>query len=271
MVSISPIINGIGRVIKASPYIVLGEGQSVFQNSLQRSVRGVKINGKYQGGKGYSDLWGHMKNAFKDVETAKSNIKGGFWNATMDSLKNIPSEFSSAWKGSSGFMGRFGSIAGVIGKRLPLLFGAWMVYDEVKNLWGAAKDGKLNATEVAKSGSKLICATLGAAIGQALCPIPLVGAFLGFPAGQWVAERIFGKSYVEEKEEILAQANGGKTAQPGTTFDTGSTNPFAQPGGYNWADMMMAQQLQQAYMQNPNMFIPQYPYMQAGGQNGFIG
>ena len=261
MVSVTPIINGIGRVIKTSPYLVMGEGQSVFQEALQKSVRGYKgPNGKYYGGQGYSNLWSNIKKAFAEMETkntAMTQAEGGFWKATKKSICNIPSEFSSAWKNTAGkgFLSRLGSLGSVVGKRLPLIFGAWMVYDEGKKLWEAAKDGQLNAGEVAKSGSKLIGATLGAAIGQALIPIPLIGGIIGFMGGQFLSELVIGKSYADQKQEILAKA--GQTNPAGGTFDTGSTNPLA----CNQADAYLAQQLQLAMMQNPNIFAQPNSYM----------
>ncbi len=262
MVSVTPIFNGIRQVITSSPYLVMGEGQSVFQEALQRSVRGVKKpNGKYYGGQGYKNLWSNIKKAFGEMETkntALTQAEGGFWKATKKSICNIPSEFSSAWTSTAGkgVLSRLGSIGGVIAKRFPLIFGAWMVYDEGKKLWEAAKDGQLNAGEVAKSGSKLITATLGAAIGQALIPIPLVGGIIGFMGGQFLSELVIGKSYADQKQEILAKA--GQTTNPtGGTFDTGSTNPLE----YNQADAYMAQQLQMAMMQNPNIFAQPNPYM----------
>lgn len=260
MVSINPIISGIGRVIKTSPYLVLGEGQSVFQEALQQSIRGYKVNGKYYGGQGYSNLWTNMKNAFKKMEAgnkALSTREGGFWKATKKSICNIPKEFSTAWTSSAGkgFLKRSGGLLKVLGSRLPLIFGAWMVYDEATKLWTAAKDGQLNAGEVAKSGSKLIGATLGAAIGQAMIPIPFVGGIIGFMGGQFLSELVIGKSYADQKKEILAKA--GQTNPVGGSFDTGTTNPISM----NQADAYMAQQLQLAMMQNPNIFAKQGLYM----------
>ena len=89
----------------------------------------------------------------------------------------------------------------------------------------------------------------GFCIGQALCPIPVVGGIIGGLVGEWLTSKIVGKSFSEkkaaaeeEKKKLVAQAGG---------FDTGSTNIFAQ-GGMN-ADQFMLQQLQMAMMQNPDL------------------
>ena len=109
---------------------------------------------------------------------------------------------------------------------------SWMLL-EAPNVFTAIKEKGLSqgAREILKFGARMTTAGLGAAIGSAL-PIPF-GGLIGWIAGEWIASRIVGKSYTEqkaEKEELIAELTcANKNAdrqQVGNSQPSVNANPY---------------------------------------------
>lgn len=244
---------------------VLGVEQSdAFAHALQASVRGVKDStGKYVGGRGFANFgdslskaWSSSKNVVKDKS---------FWTVVKDSFSSIPSEFRAANRlvEASGKSTKYiGSTLKILGKRMPLIGNVLMLAMEVPNICRAFSQGGVGtgAVEVGKAAAKLGGFAAGAAIGQALIPIPFVGALIGGVVGGWIADKLVGKSFTEKQEEAKASAEKPQAEevepqaqqrqprlspaqqqmlmqqliarQGGANFE-GNTNPFASNPAYN--------------------------------------
>lgn len=229
------------RFGKMIPYYIC-DGSIVQQEALERIVRGTKdAAGKRVGGVGYKNLGHSIKQSFLETEAAYKGVvaeNGGFFRYAGKTLRNFPGELSQAWTSSgaaakaAGKSALWGSVKGAgsaVLKRLPLIGSLIYCATEVPNICRATAEGGVvtGATEVLKAGTKIAGFTAGAAIGQALCPIPVVGAVIGGMLGESLASFITGKSYTEQKEKIKEEAVAEATQSQGKHIDTGSTNPFA--------------------------------------------
>ncbi len=236
------------------------DGSVVQQDALQRIVRGVKdpVTGKYVGGAGYKNFGKSLRQSFVETESAYKGVlarDGSFLKYAGKTLKNLPGEIWNAAKngsaaakaaGKSGIWAGFKSGGSALMKRFPLVGSLLYLATEVPGIAKATLNGGMvdGAAEALKVGIKVTGFTAGAAIGQALIPIPLVGAIVGGLLGNWVGELIAGKSY-EEKQEAAKEL-----AQKATGQNEGSTNPFN--GGQMTQDEVMAQ-IQQIIDSNPEL------------------
>ena len=197
---------------------VFGTGNETFSKVLQETV-------KNRGSKNYySAVWDGIK---KGAVEARKHNSGAFWKNTWKALKTTPAKIQQGWRiggkladkagktGLSKLWAQFkGSMSG-LGKRMPLIGSLIILATELPNIFSAFKDEGLigGIKEIGKSGLRLGSGMLGAAIGQALIPIPIVGSIVGYVAGDWLMSKITGKSHSEKKaeaEEALAQANAAE-------------------------------------------------------------
>ena len=213
----TPLWNGSKTFFHDYANFVLGVEQSdVFSTALQKSVRGIKdpVTKKYVGGKGYTDFWGSTKSAFAESKEAVKNKSLG--TVIRDSFHNLPGEYR-AIKGELGVAGKsfkcLRSVGKMLGKRMPLIGNVLMVAMAVPNITKAFTHGGVGTgvLETGKEAAKLGGFAAGAAVGQALIPIPFVGGLIGGIVGGWIADKVVGKSYTEKEED--AQAKAAETAQ----------------------------------------------------------
>ena len=219
------------RFGKMIPYYIC-DGSIVQQESLEKLVRGTKdASGKRIGGAGYKNFGTSLRKSFLETEKAYKGVlreHGSFWKYAGNTFKKLPSEVGSAWTtgktaaqaaSKSGIWGGIKGAASALGKRLPLIGSAIYAVTEIPNIFRATADGGIvsGAAETVKTVGRMVGFTAGAAIGQALCPIPFVGAVIGGMIGDKLASLVTGKSYTEQKEEIqqetLAQT-GAVQGQP---------------------------------------------------------
>lgn len=247
-------INVTKKVARDYSNFVFGTTQSdVFANRLQTLVRGTKdaTTGKYVGGAGLNGLKGNIADAWK---TSLKAVEGkSFWQVTKESFSSMGGEFKAAQRlaKNKGIGKFFGASKKILGKRMPFIGVALTAIFELPNIFKAFTDkqnGGGIATGVAETGKaaiKLGAFAAGSAIGQALIPIPLVGALIGGMVAGIIADKIVGKSFTEKaeakmakaaeeeqkkikKQELIAQ-NTVTAAPTGQSFagNTYSSNPFA--------------------------------------------
>ncbi len=241
------------RAIKISPNYILGNGHEVFgkqfASTMKASARATDLNwfqrfglsfkkaGKAaeraSQGKGCKEIW-------QDVRTIPNGIK----TATVDGYKAGTSTLGKLGGGVKGFFKGIGTKLPVIGSMLMLAF-------ELPNIVKAtANEGIVSgAAETVKAGAKLAGGLTGAAIGQAIIPIPLVGGLVGWLAGEWLASKVVGKSYSERQaqqdEKVTQTINAYDQATNAAAQAQVATNPYT-------ANMTPQQQMMLYQMMNSN-------------------
>lgn len=220
----SPFWNGTKKAANQYVHFAFGEGASIFEKSLRPAIKENGFNG----------FWGNFKTAWNQVPTT------GGKQFFVDTYNNLikPSSWSATWKelGAAG-KGFWGKLGGTVGKRLPLIGSALIVLGEIPNAFRAFThpEGGLGTgiVEVGKAAGKIGAFSVGAAVGQALIPIPLVGALVGGIVGGFLGERLFGKSFSEkqtEKKQAAAQnlMAAGAYSIPSNDFEKMYNNYMAQ-------------------------------------------
>lgn len=192
---LSPLWKGTKSFGKTYVNFVFGTQNEAFASELTKLVKKD----------GYNNLGKNIKDVYNATKPAAGT---SFWKNTWSSIKTIPGEFSVAGKAAKGFWGKLASPLKVLGKKMPLIGNIIMVAMELPNIFKAFKNGGVGAgiKEIGKAGAKLGGFAAGAAIGQALIPIPFVGAMIGGLVGGWIAEKIVGKSFTEKQKEAEEKA-----------------------------------------------------------------
>ncbi len=247
----------IKRAGKLYPDFVLGTGNEKFTQAMRKTIENRKINNQSY----LESVWSGIKNGTKEAEAHNcfmTNKYGGFWQSTWANLKSFPHKVAQGWKvggmladkagktGISKFWSQFkGSMSG-IGKRMPLIGTLLIAVTELPNIFSAFKDEGLvgGIVETGKAGLRLGAGMAGAAIGQALIPIPIVGGLVGYMAGDWLMSKFTGKSHSEKKAEAEEAAKQQAAIQQQMSQQYGM-NPFTQGLGY------------QTNMVQPQINIPQ--------------
>lgn len=250
------------RLVKASPYIIFHDAAKGGVDAARTVTRAANQSWRSV----FKDM---LKNGMSGIEKSVAATKaaeGGFLKAAWKSISEIPSilRVSSKWGAARAFAAAKAAgktpmaarLAGVlggakgffkgIGKKMPLIGNILLVAFELPNIIDAVKEKGLiqGGKEVVKAGARLTAASIASAVGTAVAgPI---GGIVGFIAGDWLASKVVGKSYSEQKAEKEQQAAEDMarlhelTQQQGMVAQTpvhhnGVTNPFQPlyPYGYN--------------------------------------
>lgn len=203
------------RAGKLYPDFVLGTGNEKFTQAMRSTIRNRKANGQSY----MESVWSGIKKGTQEAEKHNKQMAqkhGGFWKGTWASLKSFPAKVAQGWrvggqladkagkKGFSKFWSQFkGSMSGM-GKRMPLIGTLMIAVTELPNIFSAFNDKGIvgGIAETGKSGLRLGAGMAGAAIGQAIIPIPIVGGIIGYMAGDWLMSKFTGKSHSEKKAEM---------------------------------------------------------------------
>lgn len=209
---VSPAWQGTKSAFHNYANFVFGVEQSEkFSKELHSAIRGTKnAAGKYEGGAGFNNFWGNVS---KSWESSKSIVRDkSLWSVIKESFSKIPSEFKAASRlakmtgKNSKYLGATGKI---LGKRMPLIGNVIMIATEIPNIYRSFTNPQggfgTGVKEIGKTAAKLGGFAVGAAIGQALIPVPFLGAVVGGMVGGWVADKIVGKSFSEKLDEAKAQ------------------------------------------------------------------
>lgn len=210
MVSFSSIAH---RALRIYPDFVLGTGNESFSKALKYTV-------KNRGEQSYfSSVYDGIKKGAVEAEKHNAQInklRGGFFKSLWHDLKTTPHKISQGWNiggikaekaGKTGFSKFWAQLKGGgsgLMKRMPLIGSLLVVAFEAPNIFRATKDEGIfsGVAETAKAGLRLGAGMTGAAIGQALIPVPILGGLVGFIAGDSLMSLITGKSYTEKKEAL---------------------------------------------------------------------
>lgn len=231
------------RAGKLYPDFVLGTGNEKFTKAMRETINNRKLNNQSY----FESVWSGIKNGTLKAEQHNALMQkryGGFWQSTWAALKTFPDKVAQGWRvggkladkagktGLSKFWAQFkGSMSG-IGKRMPLIGTLLIGITELPNIFSAFKDEGLigGIKETAKAGLRLGGGMAGAAIGQALIPIPVVGSLVGYAVGDWLMSKFTGKSHSEKKAEAEDAIKQQQLALQ--QMQQQGMNPFAQ-GGFN--------------------------------------
>ena len=200
MVSVSAITSGFKTVWKYGKRALEVAPELAFGTASEATGAAMKAT------KG--SIFKKAEAGWRALEKAGSgNFFKGFWN----NCKKFFPEAISAFNKGKGIKGKFGELFKNLGSKMPFIMSASWILMEAPNVFTAIKEKGLfqGVKEVLKFGARMTTAGLGSAIGAAL-PIP-GGSLIGWIAGEWLASRIVGKSYTEqkaEKEELIKELTG---------------------------------------------------------------
>lgn len=212
----------IKRAGRIYPDFVMGTGNEAFTQVMRSTITNRATNGQTY----MQSVWSGIKDGARAAERhnkIENKRHGGFWKSNWYALKTTPKKIKQGWMaggriadhagktGLSKLWSQFKGSLGGIGKRMPLLFTMMAILPEIPNIISAFVDnGAISGiAETGKTTLRLGSGMLGAAIGQALIPIPFLGGVVGYMAGDWLMSQITGKSHSEKKAELKkAQEKG---------------------------------------------------------------
>ena len=200
MVSISAITSGLKTVWGYGKRALEVAPELAFGTASEAAGKAIKAQ------KG--SVFRKAEAGWKALEKAGS---GSFFKNFLNNAKNFFPDAIKAFKSGTGLKGKFGALFKNFGSKMPFIMSASWILMEIPNVWTAVKEKGIfqGAAEILKFGARMTTAGLGSAIGSAL-PIP-GGSLIGWIAGEWIASRIVGKSYTEqkaEKEELIKELTG---------------------------------------------------------------
>jgi len=200
MVSVSAITSGLKtvwrygkRALEVAPELAFGSASEVTGAAMKATKGSI------------------FKKAEAGWHALEEAGKGSFFKRFLGNCKKFFPEAISAFKSGTGIKGKFGELFKNLGSKMPFIMSAmWMVM-EAPNVYTAVKEKGIfqGVKEVLKFGARMTTAGLGSAIGAA-SPIP-GGSLIGWMAGEWLASKIVGKAYTEqkaEKEELIKELTG---------------------------------------------------------------
>lgn len=250
---ITPLWRGTRSVADAYGHFVFGTHNEKFAELLKESVS--RSNG------GFSGLGHKIAEAYRGAATSTTE---GFFRSTWNSMKSIPGDIGKEMAETGAFKGLFKGL----GKKMPLIGNLLMIAFEAPNIYRAFKDGGVGAgfKELGKSAAKLGAFAAGAALGQALIPIPFVGGLIGGIAGGWIADKLLGKSFTEKKEEAEKVHKGGEAENNEQAAVEETEEPKKRVRQEHNAQQPVAPNpfVQNPYIANPYM---QNPYQAQYGMN----
>lgn len=193
MVSVNAITSGIKTVYRYGKRLLNVAPELAFGTASEATGAAMKAT------KG--SIFQKAEAGWRALEKAGS---GNFFKNFFKNCKEFFPDAIEAFKTGSAATGLKGGLKELwknLGSKMPFIMSASWILFELPNVWTATKEQGVfqGAKEVLKFGARMTTAGLGAAIGAAT-PIP-GGSFIGWMVGEWIASKIVGKSYTEQKEE----------------------------------------------------------------------
>ena len=225
------------------PELVLGNGSEKLGEAI-RTTNG-SIFTKAEAG------WKALK------EAGKGDFFKGLWKNLKDFFPSIKDSCKAAVEaaeasGKNTFTAGVKDVFKSLGKKMPFIASASMILFELPTIFKATAEQGIfqGGAEVVKATARLTVASIGAAIGSAVIPIPFVGSMAGWIAGEWLTSKIVGDSYSvqkaekeEEMKKMQEQFQQAVQNQQVTNAPDQNVNPF-------WLNNQQATQ---------NPVVPQVP------------
>lgn len=198
------------KALKLAPEAILGTGSEVAAKAMRTKTGSI-----------FAKAEAGVRALEKDV--AKKSAQGGFFSRLWGNVKSlVPDVFYRGPKlgiraakiaGKNTFLGGLKGLGKAVVKKMPFIGAIATVAFEIPNIIETAKDKGILAAagETLKTSARLAGGAAGAAIGSAICPG--VGSLVGWVVGEWLAGKVVGKSYSEQKEEAQ-EAQGQQEVQP---------------------------------------------------------
>ena len=200
--SLSVTFNNFGKLwsyaknfAEVMPELVLGTGSETLGETL-RTTKG-SIFTKAEAG------WKALKEAGKG-----DFFKDHLWKNLKEFFPSIKKSCKAAVEaaeasGKNTFTAGLKDVFKSLGKKMPFIASASMILFELPNIFKATAEQGIfqGGAEVVKATARLTGASIGAAIGSAVIPIPFVGSMAGWIAGEWLTSKIVGESYSVQKAE----------------------------------------------------------------------
>lgn len=191
---------------------------------------------------------GEYKNKKLGVKEAwtEAGLGKSWWKSFKEALtpSAMGAELKASKEAGEGLLKRSGKF---LSAKMPFIGNAIYFVSEAPNILRAFTDTEhgggigTGTKETVKFGAKAAAFAAGAALGQMLIPIPLLGGLIGGMAAGWLADKILGKSFTDKKEEMeaekakqtqQAQQQTAQTEQSAgsqaTSGGSSSTNPYGQ-------------------------------------------
>src|SRR5574344_366745 len=209
LVSLLPKVLNYGkRALKLAPEFILGTGSDVVGAGIKKTK---------------GSIWTKVKSGAIALEqdVAKKSVKeGGFFKRLWKNIIHTPRDLVKGTKIGAraakiaqkcSFLGGLKGLGKAIAKKMPFIGAILTIGFEIPNIITSFKEkGPLFAL---KETGRLAGGAAGAAIGSAICPG--IGSIVGWIVGEWIAGKVVGESYSDQKEEAQAQADeNGQKEQP---------------------------------------------------------
>ena len=211
MAAIGRILNCAGRMLLDTKF------QGAVTNSIKASGRAAKAAGKSR----FSRLDKQIGTAIVRADKKTGGANSSFFNDMKKLITDTPKDVKAAWQSAKGLsLGKkLKTVRQPILKRVPILGNALMLAFSIPTIWQATKEEGLlgGSVEAGKEVSKLTAGAAGMAIGSAICPIPLVGSFIGglvgWTAGEWLMSKVVG-NLIRRKNRLQKNRSRNYYRQP---------------------------------------------------------
>jgi hypothetical protein len=217
MSSIGNVVSGIGKYADKGANFIFGTGSTIVGDEIRAAVKARNRMSR-------SDSFVRaVGNGFvKGVKKDNARLaKAGFFKTTFETLRSIPGEMSSGFKGATG-LSKITKGLKPLGKALPFAMNLLWIAGSMPNIIERTKDegliGGLKETgkTIVKMGSFALGSALGAAFGG-------FGGFVGGMVLSGIADKVMGEGYKDKKDRLAEEAKLATQQQENNT-----ANPFGQ-------------------------------------------
>lgn len=221
--SLGSVVSSFGKYADKGANFIFGTGSTTVGKSIRTAVKVRNAHGR-------SDSFVRaVANGFVNgVKKDNAQLaKMGFVKKTWQTLRSIPGEMVSGFKGAKG-LAKLGKFFKPLGKALPFAMNVMWIAGSLPNIIERTKDeGILGCLkETGKTIVKMGSFALGSALGMAFGG---VGGFVGGMVLSTIADKVMGEGYKDKKDRLAAEEQE-KIAQQVNSYpaDNNASNPFAR-------------------------------------------
>lgn len=214
-------VSTFGKYADKGANFIFGTGSHTVGKSIRTAVRVRNAHGR-------SDSFVRaVANGFVNgVKKDNAQLaKVGFVKKTWDTLRSIPGDMVSGFKGGKG-LGKIGKFLKPLGKALPFAMNVLWIAGSLPNIIERTKDEGIigGLKETGKTIVKMGSFALGSALGMAFGG---VGGFFGGMILSGIADSVMGEGYKDKKDRLAAEEQE-KLAQQTVSdpANNNTSNPF---------------------------------------------